>query len=162
LPAENREELVAFQRKIAEFNRAVEGALNATRDLEDKTDILIGAIKQTPEAPNSLMEDALNIKTQTENILQHLYRDETISERNEPTYPTIYERLNEIAGSVWSSSSAPTETQRESYKVASEEFDGILSQVQKLLEVDVKNLEQQMEKYGAPWTPGRVPDWKKN
>ncbi len=162
LPAENREELVAFQRKIAEFNRAVEGALNATRDLKDKSDILIAAIKQTPEAPNTLMDDALKIKTQTEDILQHLYRDETISERNEPTYPTIYDRLNEIAGSVWSSTSDPTKTARDSYKVASEEFEVILSQVKKLLDVDVKNLEEQMEKYGAPWTPGRVPDWKKN
>jgi photosystem II stability/assembly factor-like uncharacterized protein len=162
LPAENREELVAFQKKIAEFNRAVEGALNATRDLKEKSDVLIAAIKQTPDAPNSLIEDALRIKEQTEDILQHLFRDETISERNEPTYPTIYDRLNEIAGSVWSNTSDPTKTAMDSYKVASEEFEGILSQVKKLLDVDVKNLEQEMEKYGAPWTPGRVPEWKKN
>jgi len=26
----------------------------------------------------------------------------------------------------------------------------------------LKNLEAQMEKYGAPWTPGRVPGWNKD
>lgn len=159
LPAENRAELVAFQKNMGEFNRAVEGALNATRDLKKKTDVLIYAIKQTPEAPHSLIDDALKIKRGAEDILQHLYSDETIANRNEPTYPTIYDRLNEIAWGVWETTSSPTKTQRDSYKTASEEFVVLLSQIKNLLEVDLKNLEQQMEFYGAPWTPGRVPGW---
>ena len=63
----------------------VEGALNSARDLLAQTDVLIYAIKQTPEAPNSLMDNALRIKEETQNILQHLYQDKTIAERNEPT-----------------------------------------------------------------------------
>jgi len=162
LPAEDRAQLVAFQKKISEFNRAVEGALNATRELKDKTDVLIYAIKQTPEAPNTLMDNALKIKQETEDILQHLYQDKTILDRNEPVYPTIYDRLNEIALSIWETSSAPTQTERDSYKAASEEFAPLLAKIKQLLEVDLKNIEEQMEHYGAPWTPGRVPDWKKN
>lgn len=161
LPAKNREELVAFQKEIAEFNRAVEGALNATRDLKEKSDLLIYAIKQTPDAPNSLMDNALKIKRETENILQQLYRDETIASRNEPTYPTIYDRLNELAWGVWRTTSSPTQTQRNSYKAASEEFDPLLADIKRLLEVDLKNLEADMERYGAPWTPGRIPGWNK-
>ncbi|MCW8802938.1 MAG: hypothetical protein OQK57_00950, partial [Ignavibacteriaceae bacterium] len=161
LPAEDRAALVAFHKEFWEFNRAVEGALNSTRDLKEKTDILIYAIKQTPEAPNSLMNDALRIKQETEDILQHLYQDKTIAERNEPTVPTVYERLNELAWGMWNTTSAPTQTQRNNLKVASEEFEPLLTQVKRLLEVDVKNLEYEMEKYGAPWTPGRVPGWNK-
>lgn len=161
LPAEDRAALVAFQKKFWEFNRAVEGALNSTRDLKDKTDVLIYAIKQTPEAPNTLMDKALQIKTETEDILQHLYRDETIAERNEPTAPTVYDRLNEIAQGLWSSTAAPTQTQINNLKVASEEFEPLLAKVKTLLEVDLKNLESEMEKFGAPWTPGRVPGWNK-
>ena len=161
LPAEDRAALVAFQKKFWEFNRAVEGALNSTRDLKDKTDVLIYAIKQTPEAPNTLMDKALQIKTETEDILQHLYRDETIAERNEPTVPTVYDRLNEIAQGLWSSTAAPTQTQINNLKVASEEFEPLLAKVKTLLEVDLKNLESEMEKFGAPWTPGRVPGWNK-
>ncbi|NNL21670.1 MAG: glycosyl hydrolase, partial [Ignavibacteriaceae bacterium] len=159
LPAEDRAELVAFQKTFWEFNRAVEGALNATRDLKEKTDVLIYAIKQTPDAPKSLMDDALRIKKETADILQHLYRDETIANRNEPTYPTIYNRLNEIAWGMWKTTSTPTQTQRDSYKAASEEFEPLLVNIKRLLEVDLKNLESDMERYGAPWTPGRVPGW---
>jgi len=161
LPAEDQAALVAFQKKFWEFNRAVEGALNSARDLKDKTDILIYAIKQTPEAPNTLIDNALRIKKETEDILQHLYQDKTIAEHNEPTYPTVYDRLNEIASGLWQSSSAATQTQINNLKVASEEFEPLLAQVKRLLEVDLKNLEADMERYGAPWTPGRVPGWNK-
>jgi hypothetical protein len=161
LPAEDRAALVAFQKKFWEFNRAVEGALNSTRDLKDKTDILIYAIKQAPEAPNTLMDNALRIKGETADILQHLFQDKTLAERNEPTYPTVYDRLNEIASGLWQSSAAPTQTQINILKVASEEFEPLLANLKSLLEVDLKNLEADMERYGAPWTPGRVPGWNK-
>jgi len=50
----------------------------------------------------------------------------------------------------------------DNYKVASEEFEVLLARLQSLLNIDLKNLETEMEKYGAPWTPGRVPGWNKN
>lgn len=162
LPAEDRAELVAFQKDFWEFNRAVEAALNSVRDLKDKTDILIYAINQAPEAPSSLMDDALRIKRETVDILQHLYRDETVAKQNEPTYPSIYDRLNEIAWGMWRTTSSPTQTQRDSYKAASEEFEPLLDRVKSLIEVDLKNLEADMERYGAPWTPGRVPGWNRD
>jgi len=161
LPAADRSELVTFQKGFYEFNRAVEGALNATRDLKTNTDILIDAIKQTPGAPNTLMDDALRIKRETDDVLQLLYKDETIANRNEPRLPTIYDRLNELAWGMWRTTSSPTQTQRESFNVVSEEFTPILAQIKRLIEIDLDNLEVQMEQYGAPWTPGRVPGWNK-
>jgi hypothetical protein len=161
LPAEDRAAMVAFHKKVSEFNRAVEGALNASRDLLAQTDVWIYAIKQTPNAPNSLMDNALSIKEATQDILQHLYRNDTVFERNEPTSPTVYDRLNELAWGTWSTTSSPTQTQKDEYKNASDEFEPLLSKLQTLLEVDVSNLEAQMELYGAPWTPGRVPGWNK-
>lgn len=161
LPAEDRAAMVAFHKKVAEFNRAVEGALNSVRDLNTKTDILIYAIKRTPDAPNSLMDNALKIKKETVDILQHLFQDKSLAERNEPVPPTVYDRLNELAWGMWSTTSAPTTTQQNVYKAASEEFEPLLSRIKNLLEVDMKNLEYEMEKYGTPWTPGRVPGWNK-
>ncbi len=46
------------------------------------------------------------------------------------------------------------------YAVAAQEFEGVLSQLRQLIEVDLENLEKQLEAAGAPWTPGRVPEWK--
>jgi hypothetical protein len=161
LPATDYAAMIAFHKKVGELNRAVEGTLNSANDLKAKTDVLIYAIKRTPNAPNTLIDNALRIKNETEDILQHLYQDKTLATRNEPTYPTVYDRLNELAWGIWSTTSAPTTTQQNVYKVATEEFDPLLAKLKNLLEVDLKNLEYEMERYGAPWTPGRVPGWNK-
>jgi len=161
LPAEDRAALVEFHKEFWEFNRAVEGALNSARDLLAQTDVLIYAIKQAPEAPNSLMDNALQIKGDTQDILQHLFQDKTVAERNEPTSPTVYDRLNELAWGMWNTTSAPTQTQKDAFKAATEEFEPLLKELQTLLEVNLQNLEADMEKYSVPWTPGRVPGWHK-
>ena len=131
------------------------------RDFLAKTDVLIYAIKQTPQAPSTLIDNALKIKSETQDILQHLFQDKTLVERSEPTAPTVYDRLNELALGTWQTSSAPTQTQLDVYKAASEEFAPLLTQLQTLLDIDLKNLEADMERYGAPWTPGTVSGWNK-
>jgi hypothetical protein len=32
--------------------------------------------------------------------------------------------------------------------------------LKELVEVDLKGIETTLERLGAPWTPGRVPEWK--
>ncbi len=160
LPAKDRGALVAFQRKVAELDRAVSGAVQSTRDLQKKTDVLISAIKQAPAPPDSLMSAALHIKRETEDILQRLVNDNTVSKRHEPTPPTVSSRLGEIAWTLWRTTSAPTKTQQSSYEIATKQFQPLLKRVQRLLTIDLKKLESAMEANGAPWTPGRVPDWK--
>ena len=62
---------------------------------------------------------------------------------------------------MWKSTSAPTQTQRNAYEIVAEEFSPILQSVKKLSEEDVKEIEKKLEEIGAPYTPGRVPEWKK-
>jgi hypothetical protein len=58
------------------------------------------------------------------------------------------------------STSRPTQTQIDLYAHAAAEFDGTLNALRQLIEVDLAKLEKQMEAAGAPWTPGRIPEWK--
>ena len=53
----------------------------------------------------------------------------------------------------------PTQTHIDNYNIAAAEFSERLSQLHALVEVDLSKLEKDMESAGAPWTPGRVPDW---
>ena len=41
-----------------------------------------------------------------------------------------------------------------------EEFPPVLNQIKKLYNEDLKSLDAKLEKYNAPWTAGRIPDWK--
>ena len=50
-----------------------------------------------------------------------------------------------------------TGTQREQLKIARTELDGESSRLRRLADKDLKELEQLLDKVGAPWTPGRLP-----
>jgi hypothetical protein len=59
----------------------------------------------------------------------------------------------------WSSTSMATATQRRSYEIAAKEFSAFLPKLKTLVETDLHRLETQADAAGAPWTPGRVPEW---
>jgi hypothetical protein len=58
------------------------------------------------------------------------------------------------------STSPPTQTHRDAYTIAGRELDIELGKLRMLIEKDLMNLEKAMEAAGAPWTPGRVPEWR--
>ncbi len=53
----------------------------------------------------------------------------------------------------------PTQTHIDDYNIAAGEFAEELGKLRALVEVDLAKLEKDMEAAGAPWTPGRVPEW---
>ena len=54
----------------------------------------------------------------------------------------------------------PTQSHADSYNIAAAEFADELAKLHALVEVDLMKLEKDMEAAGAPWTPGRVPEWR--
>jgi hypothetical protein len=53
----------------------------------------------------------------------------------------------------------PTQSHVDSYNIAAGEFAEQLTKLRTLVETDLTKLEKDMEAAGAPWTPGRVPEW---
>ncbi|MBK7228173.1 MAG: glycosyl hydrolase [Ignavibacteriales bacterium] len=160
LPASDRSELVAFQKKVNDLNRVINGAIEVSSDLKSKIEIIKTAIKQTQNAPQSLIDEANRIADENTILYRKLVDDEVLAKRNEPTYPSISARVGEVVYGMWSSTSAPTNSYRQNYQIASEEFKPVLETLKKLVEIDLKNIENEMNKLNSPWTPGRVPDWK--
>jgi hypothetical protein len=75
---------------------------------------------------------------------------------------SIVSRINEIIYGHWTTTSAPTGTHKKAYEIAADEFTDVLAQLQTLVETDLKGFEDKAESASAPWTPGRVPRWKRN
>ena len=49
--------------------------------------------------------------------------------------------------------------QIDTYQVAADQFGPVLAEMRKIAEVDLTSIEEQLEAAGAPWTPGRIPEW---
>ena len=76
------------------------------------------------------------------------------------TPTSVKQRVDIITSSLWNTTSAPTETYIKSYEFAANQFGNLLSEL-RLIDEEVKSLESKLEKFGAPYTPGRFPEWKK-
>jgi photosystem II stability/assembly factor-like uncharacterized protein len=152
--------LVEFQQKAARLQRAVQGATQAANALTPRMAAIRRALIETPNAPESLMSDAAAIEKRKNELLKALSGDQALRQRNFNLPPSINERVGLVVGASRMSTARPTQTQIDQYAHAAAEFEGVLAQLRQLIEVDLQALEKKMEAAGAPWTPGRIPDWK--
>jgi photosystem II stability/assembly factor-like uncharacterized protein len=162
MDAADRATLVEFQQKIARLQRAVTGATETANQLRARLALIKRALQETPAAEYQLTEDATTIDRKAADIQRALRGDAAARGRNEFTPPSIADRVGTIVGEQRMSSARPTQTQRDHYAAAAQDFEQALGQLRALLEGDLARLEKAMEAAGAPWTPGRIPEWKDN
>jgi hypothetical protein len=61
---------------------------------------------------------------------------------------------------LWTTTAAPTSTFKRAYDEAAEMFGKILTSLE-AADNSIKMIEDELEKSGAPYTPGRFPKWNK-
>jgi hypothetical protein len=156
----DRTALVEFQQKAARLQRAVNGATQAANALRPRLTAIKRAIAETPSLPPRLYEEAMTLEKRNNEILRSLSGDSEARRRNMNTPPSINDRVGYVVGAQRMSTARPTQTQQAQYIAAAQDFEGVLVQLRQLMEVDLARLEKQLEAAGAPWTPGRIPEWK--
>ena len=148
-----------FLRRTARLYRAVNGALHSAEDVQSRLKSIRQALEETPAVEKQLGGVADGIEQRDREILRALRGDLEIAKRNEPIPSSIDQRVESIMEGERFSLAKPTQTHIDSYNVAAAEFMDVLAKLHTLVEVDLAKLEKDMEAAGAPWTPGRVPDW---
>jgi hypothetical protein len=152
--------LAEFQQQVARLERAVSGALEAANALSGRLEQVKRALDQTPSAKEAWKQEVRALERRNRDILRALRGDAILRARNENTPVSIVERVQEIVNDERLSLARPTTTQRESYKIASREFSQELAKLRTLIDVDLRQLEKDLDAVGAPWTPGRLPEWQ--
>ena len=160
LPAADRAELAAFQRKVQKLNSSIMAAGFVLRDLGARADNYRTSLKGVTAPHQDILDavDALQKKLEAIQVL--MYGDQLMSELDKDIVPGIMSRIGQVAGEVGRSSSAPTKAQRDNYALAEEEFAPVYAQLKGLVADDIKAIEKRLDAVGAPYTPGRLPDWK--
>jgi photosystem II stability/assembly factor-like uncharacterized protein len=152
--------LVEFQEKAAKLQRAFSGASQLAGEVKNRIGSLKRALQETPAQVDNLMNDASTIDAKLAGIIRNFNGDQTLRTRNENSPPSISDRVNKATGDMSTSTSKPTQTVQDAYTIADEEFKTELQKLRTLVEVDLPNLEKAAEAAGAPWTSGRIPEWK--
>jgi photosystem II stability/assembly factor-like uncharacterized protein len=152
--------LLEFQQKVLRLERAVSGALESSNQLTNRLDLIKQALDQTPALEPRWKNEARRLAQENRGILRAMRGDEALRSRNENTPLSIVERVETIVGDERWSLSRPTQTQITGYEIASQDFAKELAKLRKLMDVDLRDLEKALDAAGAPWTPGRLLEWK--
>ena len=151
--------LLAFQKQAAELQRAVQGAVKTTGEVQSRIDHLKEALRQTPAASEAQHQRLRAIDGRLAEVKQALTGDTTIASRNEPTPWSVSTRADSIYVGHLESQSAVPGLYKDSYRIASAEFREIAAELSGLSSL-LSDLESEAEAMGTPWTPGRTPVWR--
>ena len=156
----DRAAVLDFQRKASRLQKAVMGAARVNEEALKRVAHIRAAIRETELPDAQALVTRLNaIDTALRDIDLELNGDSVIRSNNEPAPPALGDRV-QVAVNGLGTTSAPTQTHREALERAEQEFVPLLAKLRKAIETDLRAIEQQLNAAGAPWTPGRIPDWK--
>ena len=162
LPATNRPGLVEWQRKAAELQRSVQAATALLTDASVRIKHMKEAVFSVAKPHQDFVKDILALEQQHRILQQKINGDAVASRLDIDQLPSISSRLFNVIYESYSTTSDPTTTMKEQLQLAGEDFGIALAELNDLLTIQIKALEQKLEAAGAPYTPGRIPDWKKN
>lgn len=159
LPAEDQKAVATFSSKLAGFKRVVDGTNEYRRELVNRVRYLKAAILLTPNAPLEISSQLAAVDKRLNAVNVLLNGDATRARRDFETSPTVNGRLGGIMYQLWNSTSGIPGDYMSSYSIAEKQFSPIYAEIKSIGE-EVKKIEATMEKSGAPYTPGRLPEYK--
>jgi photosystem II stability/assembly factor-like uncharacterized protein len=160
ITAEDKSALDSFNKKVAELTRAITGADAFRRELSDKIAYLKKAVLDGAMVPDETYNKIISVENDLRSLNRNLNGDPLRSRYEGASPSSVKQRVELITGALWSTTAAPTNTFIKSYDAAAAKFDAILNNL-KSIENSIKQIESDLEKSGAPFTPGRFPEWRK-
>ena len=163
LPPGDRAAFAAFQEKVGNLVDVVNAAEEFLNELVKQTEYVKQAVQNTPSAPHELLVQATDVEKKLQDITWQFYGQPAAAsdEENWPAPPSINSRVSSIVEAYYGNTVIPTQTQLDQYALLEQQFPPLLDQLRQIAQVDLKQLQAELDKYGAPWTPGRIPEWKK-
>ena len=162
LPADNRSDLVAFQRKTAKLVQAIVSTERFVNNFKTRVEYIKQALLATPADSFELMKKADALTNELNDILFAFngVPAKASAEEIPPQKVPLNNRVGMLVFAQWRSTSNVTTTMKQQYDALSAEFPPVLGKAKSLYNTELKYLETQLEQLGAPWTSGRIPEWK--
>jgi hypothetical protein len=160
ITAADKPALDQFNKKTGELVRTLSAADSYKQELINNLTYLKTAALQSVNVPDNVYPEILEIEKSLKEFNRKLNGDD-LRARYEGNAPTsVKGRVDLISGSLWITTAAPTQTFIQSYEAAAAQTEVLLASL-KSIDDRVRNIENLLEKSGAPYTPGRFPTWRK-
>ena len=155
MPAKNRKEKVDFQRKVDALQAKMGEYNTKLSQIKDKIPYIEEALRRSNKPVDLFYLSIKDIKYQIDDISKSFYGDNLLSKIDKQEKPTPYYRLGYLAYEQKNSTSSPTETHLNSFKIAYEDFQPIIKKIEDL-KLKFDNLEVSLKENNIPYTPERI------
>ena len=153
--AADREANLTFRARAQVLSRQIGSAVEAATAAKTKMDAIIKVLDQMPSAPKALTDKSRDVNRRLTLALRQLRGDNVNSARGEPVPVSIQSHANNaMPGGMLN---APTTTNREQYDIAAADFAAEYAKLKPLLSTEIPAIEVELDRIGAPPTPGRIP-----
>jgi len=149
----------AFWAEVSTFDRSVTAASATLADAKKKLDLLAIAVARAPGGDPTVLDNRLHsIRTEVLALDGLLNGNAARNALTERTQPTVRSRLGTVQTGLFASTYGPTQTHRDQFSYAQQEFEGIRARINALTESTIPSFEAELQAAGAPWVPGgRIP-----
>ncbi len=157
LRSQDQVALSDFQKEAAQLRMEVLGTSRYIDEMERALRLMRKAVWDTPGLDKVFIEKIDVVERRLAALKIDLQGDVSLRKHNFATKPSISERVDNIVMGIWSSTSPPTGTMKESLRIASTLFKSLLEQVRSISKQEMAALDKELEAAHAPYTPGRLP-----
>ena len=162
LAAENRAELVEFQKKVAEMTRVAQGTLEESDALAARLLRIRQTVVSLPGAAADLLPKVVKAEKALDEILFAFRGHEAKASFEEipPSHMPLQNRIYELIGIQVATTAKPGKCQIDNCNIILEELRPLVEKLKAVKTTDLPALEKELDQRGAPWTPGRVLELK--
>lgn len=161
LLAEDRSEVMAFQKEAYEFVRRLDGVSKLHGENEERLEYIKKAVQIYHTAPLDMMKEIKAVEDLMYDVNLALNGDRTRSSREFETLPGLNGRAAYAYWNTWDNFTKPTETAKEQLSIAKEEYPAVKSKLDDAIK-RIDAMESKLDDNKVPYTPGRDQNWKKD
>lgn len=145
-----------FCKQVSELRRTVGSTNEYKNEINNKVKFIKQALVDMPNATPALVKGIEDIEAKMDAVTLKLSGDGSLAKREFETPPSINNRVGNIEGAMWGSTTAPTGTMKKSFAIADKELKQVILDL-KSIGSEMQSIEATLDQLKAPHTPGRTP-----
>ncbi|MEP2026303.1 MAG: glycosyl hydrolase [Reichenbachiella sp.] len=153
LPASDRAALAEFMTKVGKLEGRVSSVSQALSEMKGEMKYMNAAILATPKSQSELLASYNAIEEELNALSIKVNGDPYKAKLDMGQVPSLSSRVGSLGWEQATSTSAPTQTHRDVYKITVEELEPIYAATKELLEVKMAAFKKELKAAGAPYTP---------
>jgi hypothetical protein len=151
-------------RSVANFQQQTSNLLRETYlgrknldEAEERLRYIEAALPRTPRATEAHFKVFERLQVQLAELKARLMGDPILQQKNESFSPSITSRVGGVAYGHWDTRQEPTATQRAQIESAARDYQAYKGDLKGFMD-DLEAFQAELQKAGAPWTPGQKLD----